>query len=53
MANLPQTASASLPPPPLGVRSLPMALRAEIEKLILRGELPTGERLSENHLAER
>jgi DNA-binding GntR family transcriptional regulator len=30
-----------------------MALRAEIEKLILRGELPTGERLSENLLAER
>lgn len=30
-----------------------MALRTEIEKLILRGELPTGERLSENLLAER
>lgn len=43
------------PPPaaPLGVRSLPMALRAEIEKLILRGDVPTGERLNENALAER
>lgn len=41
------------PAPVLGVRSLPMALRAEIEKLILRGDLPSGERLNENALAER
>jgi len=52
MPDLQQNTAATLSPS-LGVRSLPMALRAEIEKLILRGELPTGERLSENLLAER
>ncbi len=38
---------------PLGVRSLPMALRAEIERIILQGDLPMGERLNENYFAEK
>jgi DNA-binding GntR family transcriptional regulator len=38
---------------PLGVRSLAMALRAEIEKMILQGAMPMGERLNENHFAEK
>jgi DNA-binding GntR family transcriptional regulator len=48
-----QTSVAPAAPLPLAARSLPMVLRAEIEKLILRGDLPTGERLNENFLAER
>jgi DNA-binding GntR family transcriptional regulator len=52
MADLQLPEPPSLPPS-AGVRSLPIALRAEIEKLILRGDLPTGERLNENNLAER
>ncbi len=38
---------------PLGVRSLSMALRAEIEKMILHGGMPMGERLNENYFAEK
>jgi DNA-binding GntR family transcriptional regulator len=38
---------------PLGVRSLAMALREEIEKMILQGSMPMGERLNENHFAEK
>lgn len=38
---------------PLGSRSLAIALRSEIEKLILGGTLLPGERLNENHFAER
>jgi DNA-binding GntR family transcriptional regulator len=38
---------------PLGVRSLAMALRSEIEKMILQGAMPMGERLNENYFAEK
>jgi len=38
---------------PFGVRSLAMALRAEIEKMILQGGMPMGERLNENYFAEK
>lgn len=38
---------------PFGVRSLAMALRTEIEKMILQGNMPMGERLNENYFAEK
>ena len=38
---------------PFGVRSLAMALRTEIEKMILQGGMPMGERLNENYFAEK
>jgi DNA-binding GntR family transcriptional regulator len=38
---------------PLGSRSLSLALRKEIEKLILGGGLSAGERLNENFFAEK
>jgi DNA-binding GntR family transcriptional regulator len=38
---------------PFGVRSLAMALRTEIEKMILQGSMPMGERLNENYFAEK
>lgn len=38
---------------PIGARSLAMAVRAEIEKLILGHRLPVGERLNETTLADR
>lgn len=38
---------------PFGVRSLAMALRTEIEKMILQGSMRMGERLNENYFAEK
>ena len=46
-------ASSATSPDPLGSRSLSMALRREIEKLILSGKLSAGHRLNENAFAQR
>lgn len=48
-----QTSDPSSSNQPFGVRSLAMALRTEIEKMILQGGMPMGERLNENYFAEK